>query len=59
MQRIHHLCDRRKNNYGDIVRWDMLFEPYENPQRFTASGGFNPEKAELLLAMIAFNDIHT
>ena len=32
MHRIHHQHARHKNNYGDIVWWDMLFGTYENPK---------------------------
>jgi sterol desaturase/sphingolipid hydroxylase (fatty acid hydroxylase superfamily) len=58
MHRIHHQHDRHKNNYGDIVWWDMLFGTYENPALFTATCGFDPEKEEMLGRMLRYVDVH-
>lgn len=58
MHRIHHEYNRHKNNYGDIVWWDMLFGTYENPEKFESTCGFDPEKEEALLDMLAFEDVH-
>ncbi|MBI3652440.1 MAG: sterol desaturase family protein [Acidobacteria bacterium] len=58
MHRIHHQYDRHKNNYGDLVCWDMLFGTYENPQRFTSNCGFDDEREQRLFSMLAFEDVH-
>ncbi len=58
MHRIHHRHGHHKNNYGDIVWWDMLFGTYENPQKWEYSCGFDAEKEEQLGAMLAFQDVH-
>ena len=58
MHRIHHQFGRHKNNYGDIVWWDMLFGTYENPPDFSNTCGFSAEKEERLLEMLAMEDIH-
>jgi sterol desaturase/sphingolipid hydroxylase (fatty acid hydroxylase superfamily) len=58
MHRIHHQHNRHRNNYGDIVWWDMLFGTYENPQEFSAHCGFDDEKEQRLLPMLAFSDVH-
>lgn len=58
MHRIHHQHNRHKNNYGDITWWDMLFGTYENPKEWTKTCGFDAEKEEELLKMLAFKDIH-
>jgi sterol desaturase/sphingolipid hydroxylase (fatty acid hydroxylase superfamily) len=58
MHRIHHQYEKHRNNYGDIVWWDMLFGTYENPNDFTASCGFNPEDEERLGEMLCFVDVH-
>jgi len=58
MHRIHHRFDRHKNNYGDIVWWDMLFGTYENPKEWTHTCGFTPEREEQLLNMLAYQDVH-
>jgi sterol desaturase/sphingolipid hydroxylase (fatty acid hydroxylase superfamily) len=58
MHRIHHQHNRHKNNYGDITWWDMLFGTYENPKEWTKSCGFDAEKEEKLLPMLAFKDVH-
>lgn len=58
MHRIHHQYRRHKNNYGDITWWDMMFGTYENPPDFTATCGFDDEKEQRLLPMLAFNDVH-
>lgn len=56
MHRIHHQYGRHKNNYGDVVWWDMIFGTYENPESFDATCGFDPEKEEDLGRMLAFED---
>jgi sterol desaturase/sphingolipid hydroxylase (fatty acid hydroxylase superfamily) len=58
MHRIHHQRDRHKNNYGDIVWWDMLFGTYENPTEFNSTCGFATEKELSLPQMLRFQDIH-
>jgi hypothetical protein len=47
-----------KNNYGDIVWWDMLFGTYENPSEFRSSCGFDDAKEQQLLAMLQLRDVH-
>ena len=58
MHRIHHQHGRHKNNYGDIVWWDMLFGTYENPRLFTGKCGFDAEKEEELGKMLRYVDVH-
>jgi sterol desaturase/sphingolipid hydroxylase (fatty acid hydroxylase superfamily) len=58
MHRIHHQYGRHKNNYGDIVLWDWLFGTYENPALFESTCGFDAEKEERLLDMLAYRDVH-
>lgn len=58
MHRIHHEYNRHKNNYGDIVWWDMLFGTYENPKKFTKTCGFTPQMEESLNSMLLFEDVH-
>jgi sterol desaturase/sphingolipid hydroxylase (fatty acid hydroxylase superfamily) len=58
MHRIHHQYNRHKNNYGDIVWWDMLFKTYENPKTFDQTCGFTPKMEESLTLMLRFNDVH-
>lgn len=58
MHRIHHQYDRHKNNYGDIVWWDMMFGTYENSKDWVHSCGFDPDKEEKLLEMLAYQDVH-
>ena len=58
MHRIHHQTGRHKNNYGDIVWWDMLFGTYENPREWTHTCGFTPEREEQLADMLRFKDVH-
>jgi len=58
MHRIHHQYGRHRNNYGDIVWWDMLFGTYENPKEFSDRCGFDDEKEQRLLAMLAYRDLH-
>jgi sterol desaturase/sphingolipid hydroxylase (fatty acid hydroxylase superfamily) len=58
MHRIHHQHGRHKNNYGDIVWWDMLFGTYENPLEWKHSCGFTPDREERLLEMLAYKDVH-
>jgi len=58
MHRIHHQYDRHKNNYGDITWWDMLFGTYENPKEWKHTCGFDGEKEEKLLPMLAYRDVN-
>lgn len=58
MHRIHHQFGRHKNNYGDITWWDMLFGTYENPKEWRHTCGFEPEREEMLLAMLMYKDVH-
>lgn len=58
MHRIHHQHERHKNNYGDIVWWDMLFGTYENPREFTATCGFDDPHEQALFRMLAYQDVH-
>ena len=58
MHRIHHQYGRHKNNYGDITWWDMLFGTYENPKDWTHACGFDAEKEQQLIKMLAYRDVH-
>ena len=58
MHRIHHQYDRHKNNYGDIVWWDMLFGTYENPKEWTETCGFDDDKEQQLVNMLMYKDVH-
>lgn len=58
MHRIHHEYGKHRNNYGDIVWWDMIFGTYENPKEFKSTCGFDPAKEERLLSMLKFIDVH-
>lgn len=58
MHRIHHRYQKHRNNYGDIVWWDMLFGTYENPKNFDYTCGFDDEKEQRLFSMLAYKDVH-
>ena len=58
MHRIHHQYGRHKNNYGDIVWWDMLFGTYENPKEWQHTCGFDDEKEQQLVNMLMYKDVH-
>jgi sterol desaturase/sphingolipid hydroxylase (fatty acid hydroxylase superfamily) len=58
MHRIHHQYGRHKNNYGDIVWWDMLFGTYENPKEWVHTCGFDEAREQQLLRMLAYQDVH-
>jgi sterol desaturase/sphingolipid hydroxylase (fatty acid hydroxylase superfamily) len=58
MHRIHHAYQRHKNNYGDIVWWDMLFGTYENPATIAPRCGFDDVREQRLAAMLAYRDVH-
>ena len=58
MHRIHHQHERHKNNYGDITWWDMLFGTYENPKEWTHTCGFDDDKEQRLIDMLAWHDVH-
>jgi sterol desaturase/sphingolipid hydroxylase (fatty acid hydroxylase superfamily) len=58
MHRIHHEHAAHRNNYGDIVWWDMLFGTYENPPAWGGRCGFDASREERLLDMLRFRDVH-
>ena len=58
MHRIHHEKDKHRDNYGDIVWWDMLFGTYQNPATWNGECGFTEECELKLPAMLAFRDVH-
>lgn len=58
MHRIHHRYNRHRNNYGDIVWWDMLFGTYENPDQWRHNCGFSPGREERLGDMLLYRDVH-
>ena len=58
MHRIHHQYERHKNNYSDIVWWDMLFGTYENPLNGARKCGFDDAKEQRLIEMLAFLDVY-
>jgi sterol desaturase/sphingolipid hydroxylase (fatty acid hydroxylase superfamily) len=58
MHRIHHQYGHHKNNYGDIVWWDMLFGTYENPPTWDDACGFDPAREEQLGRMLAWQDVN-
>lgn len=64
---IHHSPQRlevitsfykHRNNYGDLVIWDMLFGTYDNPPTFDATCGFDDAREQRLGAMLRFRDVH-
>jgi sterol desaturase/sphingolipid hydroxylase (fatty acid hydroxylase superfamily) len=58
MHRIHHERGYHRNNYGDITWWDMLFGTYENPDKWAETCGFDSDREERLLEMLACKDVH-
>jgi sterol desaturase/sphingolipid hydroxylase (fatty acid hydroxylase superfamily) len=58
MHRLHHQHGRHRNNYGDIVWWDMLFGTYDNPPEFTARCGFDDAREQRLFDMLCYRDVH-
>jgi sterol desaturase/sphingolipid hydroxylase (fatty acid hydroxylase superfamily) len=58
MHRIHHQYGKHRNNYGDIVWWDMLFDTYENPPTWDDRCGYDDAKEQLLKDMLAYRDVH-
>ena len=58
MHRIHHEHGKHRNNFGDLVWWDMLFGTYDNPETWDGRCGFDAAREERLAAMLAFRDVH-
>lgn len=58
MHRLHHKYNTHKNNYGDLVWWDMLFGTYENPRDMNFKMGFDTDKENRLMDMIRFKDVN-
>lgn len=58
MHRIHHQHGYHRNNYGDIVWWDMLFGTYENPAVWDDRCGFDDPREQRLGDMLRGRDVH-
>ena len=58
MHRLHHQHGRHRNNYGDIVWWDMLFGTYENPAVWNDRCGFDDAREQRLGDMLRCRDVH-
>jgi sterol desaturase/sphingolipid hydroxylase (fatty acid hydroxylase superfamily) len=58
MHRIHHEFGKHRDNYGDIVWWDMLFGTYQNPPTWDATCGFDDARELSLGRMLRFEDVH-
>ncbi len=58
MHRIHHEHGRHRDNYGDIVWWDMLFGTWRNPAVWNGRCGFDARREERLPEMLRFRDVH-
>lgn len=58
MHRIHHEHGRHRNNYGDLVVWDMLFGTYENPRRVDVRCGYTTAQELRLVDMLRWRDVH-
>lgn len=58
MHRIHHEHGRHRNNYGDIVWWDMLFGTYENPVDWQGRCGYDEAQEQRLGDMLMWRDVH-
>ena len=58
MHRIHHEHRRHRNNYGDIVWWDMLFGTHENPPTWDARCGYDDGLEQRLGDMLLHRDVH-
>lgn len=58
MHRIHHQHGRHRNNYGDIVWWDMLFGTYDNPALWDDRCGFDDAREQRLRDMLLHRDVH-
>ena len=58
MHRIRYQLGRHMNNYGEITWWDMLFGTYENPAEWVHHCGFDDDREQQLLKVLAYNDVH-
>ena len=58
MHRIHHEHRRHRNNYGDIVWWDMLFGTHENPPTWDARCGYDDGLEQRFGDMLLHRDVH-
>ncbi len=58
MHRVHHEYEKHSKNYG-IPIWDLLFGTYENSERRVDRCGFDAEKENRLMAMLAMKDVHS
>jgi sterol desaturase/sphingolipid hydroxylase (fatty acid hydroxylase superfamily) len=58
MHRIHHDHGRHRDDYGDIVLWDMLFGAWRNPRTWDGACGFTPEREERLTDMPRLRNVH-
>lgn len=56
--RVHHKYQGHSQNYGDLPLWDWMFGTLENPKKSPKRCGFDPEKEQRFVEMLAFRDVH-
>ena len=55
---VHHSYGVHRYNYSDLPLWDRLFGTYKDATEFAERCGFDSEREQRLLAMLAFRDVH-
>lgn len=58
MPHIHLEYGRHRNNYGDIVWWDMHFGTYENSATWDGRRSFDDRREQRLGSMLRFRGVH-
>lgn len=56
--RVHHQYQHHSQNYADLPLWDWLFGTLNNPHRSPVQCGFDPDREQQVLPMLAFRDVH-
>jgi len=56
--RVHHQYQSHSMNYADLPLWDWIFGTLRNPEKGKISCGFDEQKEQRVLEMLAFKDVH-
>jgi len=56
--RLHHKFQHHSQNYADLPLWDWMFGTLNNPKKSPERCGFDAEREQRVVEMLAFRDVH-
>lgn len=56
--RVHHKYQHHSQNYADLPVWDWIFGTLDNPKKSPTRCGFDADREQRVIEMLAFRDVH-